>query len=94
VRSSRESFRADARAQGEVIEGGGWLLPDSGDPAEAGRISLELNRINARWTYVAGDPLRSIAAVELYTTLVTVRTLRGKGSDGFHPENEFGGRRG
>jgi hypothetical protein len=61
--------------QGEVIEGSGRLLPDSGDPAEASWISFEWNRINARWAYVAGDPLRSIAAVELYTTLVTIMTL-------------------
>jgi hypothetical protein len=90
-RASRKSFRADARAQGEVIEGGGWLLPDSGDPAEASWISFELNRDNARWAYVAGEPFRSIAAVELYTTLVTVMTLCGKGSDGFIQRTSLAG---
>ncbi len=81
-RNGRGSFRADARAKGDVIEGGGWKISDSGDPSESKWVSFTLDRVSAPWAYVAGEPFRSIAAIELYTTLITVMTLCDKDCDG------------
>jgi hypothetical protein len=82
VRNRRGSFRADARAKGDVIEGGGWKISDSGDPSESKWVSFTLDRVSAPWAYAAGEPFRSIAAIELYTTLITVMTLCDKDCDG------------
>jgi hypothetical protein len=81
-RRSRGVFRADARAKGDLIEAGGWKLPSSGDPGDASWISFKLDKVVAPWAYAAGEPFRSIAAIELYTTLVTVMALCKDGDDG------------
>ena len=38
-------------------------------------FSVELNRINAPWAYLKGEPFKAIAALELFGTLVSLRVF-------------------
>ena len=69
---SREAFRVDAKAEGECIVIGGWEIP-RGSSNEKGRwFSIRLNRRNAPWAYMKGEPFRNIASLELTAVLVAV----------------------
>ena len=69
---SREAFRVDAKAEGECIVIGGWEIL-RGDRVEKGRwFSIRLNRHNAPWAYLKGEPFRNIASLELTAVLVAV----------------------
>jgi hypothetical protein len=78
----RLTFRADARAEGDVVEAGGWQIAGSGDPADSPWFRFRLDRGNAPWAFHGGEPYRSIAAIELYTTLVATMVLGPEGADG------------
>jgi hypothetical protein len=78
----RGCFRADARAEGDVVEAGGWDIPPSGDPKEARWFHLVLDRSNAKWAFHAGEPYRSIASIELFTTLLSVILFDNRNRDG------------
>eukprot|EP00435_Cladocopium_sp_Y103_P061932 s382_g23.t1 len=68
----REAFRVDAKAEGELIVIGGWEVMD-GQEKNSGRwFSIELNRRNAPWAYLKGEPFRNIASLELCAVLVAV----------------------
>ena len=49
-------FRIDARAEGDKIVVGGWESYMNQDTSQARWFSIELNRRNAAWAYVKGDP--------------------------------------
>eukprot|EP00435_Cladocopium_sp_Y103_P032404 s306_g8.t1 len=69
---SREAFRVDAKAEGECIVIGGWEVLTS-QSADRGRwFSIHLNRRNAPWAYMKGEPFRNIATLELTAVLVAV----------------------
>ena len=69
---SREAFRVDAKAEGECIVIGGWEIPRY-KTGERGRwFSIRLNRRNAPWAYMKGEPFRNIASLELTAVLVAV----------------------
>jgi len=67
-----ELYRADAKAEGDLIVIGGWEVGGDGDPKRARWYSLQLGREDIPWAYVRGDPFRSISALELLATLVSV----------------------
>ena len=65
-------FRIDAKAEGEKIVIGGWESYKGQETSQARWFSIELNRRNAAWAYVKGDPFRSIASLELVGVLTAV----------------------
>ena len=67
-----EAFRVDAKAEGECIVIGGWEVHGGISVDEARWFSITLNRKNAPWAYVKGEPFRSIATLELCAVLVAV----------------------
>lgn len=78
-------FRIDAKAEGEKIVIGGWESYKGRETSQARWFSIELNRRNAAWAYVKGDPFRSIASLELVGVLTAVML--------FAPEAEWRGGR-
>ena len=73
--SPTDIFRVDAKAAGEEIVIGGWETWRRADPAVARWFSFRLNRKNAAWAYLKGDPFRSIATLELIGVLAAVMVL-------------------
>lgn len=69
-----ELFRADAKAQGMLVVIGGWeLTPGHDEPTERSRwFSVELNPESAPWAFSKGLPYKTIAALELFGTLLSV----------------------
>ena len=67
-----EMFRVDAEAEGDHIVIGGWEVPvpESGSTMDARWFSVTLNRKNAPWAYLKGEPFKNIASLELSAVLV------------------------
>ena len=65
-------FRVAAKAAGEEIVIGGWETGVEPDQNKARWFSFGLNRRNAPWAYLKGDPFRNIASLELIGVLVAV----------------------
>ena len=65
-------FRADAKAEGMSIVLGGWECRDGCPPGRARWFRVELTRATAPWAYARGEPFRSIAALEMYASLLSV----------------------
>lgn len=70
-----EVFRADAKAEGDRAFVGGWLCQGGMPPGEAPWFALEVTREWAPWAFARGNPGRSIAALELLATLLSVKLL-------------------
>ena len=64
------AFRADAKAEGQLVVLGGWECLGGIPPARARWFSVKLNRTNAPWAFSRGEPFRCIAALELYASLL------------------------
>ena len=77
-RRMQKSFLADAKADGEEVCIGGYMV-DSNDPSntkEAKWYSIQLNRQNCPWAFVKqGQAFRCIAALELLATLMSLILL-------------------
>ena len=69
---STEAFRADAKAEGEDVELGGWEVRHGLDPKEAKWFSIKITRRIAPWVFAGGEPFRKIATLELLATLLCV----------------------
>jgi len=68
-----ELFRADAKAEGRLIVVGGWELVPGNNGVSASRwFSITLDEQSAPWAFSRGLPYRTIAALELYATLLSV----------------------
>ena len=67
-----EKFRVDAKAEADLIVIGGWEVPASGRTEDARWFSIVLNRRNAPWAYLKGEPFRNIASLELVAVLTAV----------------------
>ena len=50
---SRRTFRADARAEGDTVEAGGWESTGLGEPKDSRWFKMELTRKNAAWAFHA-----------------------------------------
>ena len=74
-----EAFRTDAKAEGKVVTIGGWECRGGGGTREARWFSAELTKENAPWAFSRGEPFRTIAALELYATLVAVTVFTRDG---------------
>ena len=67
----RIAFRSDAKAEGHIIRIGGWESAGERTTKEARWYSVTLTRSTAQWAFSRGEPFRTIAALELYATLVS-----------------------
>ena len=67
-----DSFRVDAKAEGDKLVIGGWESKNGQRTKEARWFTLELYRKTAAWAYFKGDPFRVIATLELIGVLVAV----------------------
>ena len=65
-----EAFRANAKAEGQCVVIGGWECINGTPPSRARWFSVALNRRSAPWAFARGEPFRTIAALELYASLV------------------------
>ena len=72
-----EAFRSDAKAEGDTVVVGGWECIRGARPAEARWFSVALTRATAPWAFARGEPFRTIAALELYATLLSVMLFSG-----------------
>ena len=65
----------NAKAQGDLVVIGGWRVRGDGNPRDAEWFSVTLTRATAPWAFARGDPFRTIAALELMGTLVSLVVL-------------------
>ena len=65
----------DAKAEGSKIVIGGWRVKEGARTKDAEWFSTELTSSTAPWAYARGDPFRTIAALELLGTLVSLVVL-------------------
>jgi len=72
------AFRADAKAEGQTVVVGGWECLGGTPPGRARWFSLRLDRRSAPWAYARGEPFRTIAALELFATLLSFITFAPK----------------
>ena len=80
--TSGQKVRADAKAEGNEVVVGGWIVPASGDTKEAPWYGLRLCKATAPWAYAAGEPFRTIASLELYATLLCIVVFDLQGQEG------------
>lgn len=70
-----DSFRADAKAEGDKVVLGGYVTRADGRLDLTPWFSETLDRISAPWVYERGEPFRVIASLELLATLGCVRAF-------------------
>ena len=70
-----QEFRADAKAEGDDIGVGGWLVHPDG-PMSSKWFRLKLDRKTAPWAYRTGEPFRTIASLELFATLLCIKAFK------------------
>ena len=76
-----EQFRTDAKAEGRLGVIGRWeLVQDRTDVPASRGFSLTLDEETAPWAYARGQPYRTIAALELYATLISVMVFTDESS--------------
>ena len=64
-RPGGEIFRVDVKADGGIVSIGGWETYRGAKASEARWFSIRLDRKNARWIYVKGEPYKIIPTLEL-----------------------------
>ena len=79
---AEELFRGDAKAEGQHICIGGWELQGNRPVRDCRWFSITLDKKNAPWAFVAGEPFRTIAALELLTSLMCVVVFNIKSKPG------------
>ena len=70
-----DTFRADAKAEGDLVVLGGYKTRQDGRLDRTPWFSETLCRKTAPWVYEKGDPFRVIASLELLATLGCVRAF-------------------
>ena len=68
-------FRGDAHASDDGVGVGGWRCDEQA--SDAAWFAFELDRTSAPWIFHAGESFRTIASLELFTTLLCVKLLVG-----------------
>jgi hypothetical protein len=72
-------FKADARAEGEIVVVGGFEMYPNVNLSQCRWFSITLNPINASWAFVKeGEAYRVIASLELFATLLCVMLFVGR----------------
>ena len=64
-RPGGEVFRVDAKADGGTVSIGGWETYGGVNPKNARWFAIQLDRKNAPWIYVKGEPFKVISTLEL-----------------------------
>ena len=72
-----DAFRSDAKAEGSTVVVGGWECKGGRRPRDARWFSVALTRSSAPWAFSRGEPYRSIAALELFGTLLSILAFAG-----------------
>ena len=72
-----EAFRSDAKAEGSTVVVGGWECRGGRRPRDARWFSVTLTRSTAPWAFARGEPYRTIAALELFGTLLSILAFAG-----------------
>lgn len=67
-----EVFRVDAMADKDEVAVGGWETYETVNPKEARWFHVVLNRRNAPFLFVKGEPFRTIASAELLGVTVAI----------------------
>jgi len=67
-----EAFRADAKAEGMTVVVGGWESLGGTRPEDSRWFSVVLDTKSAPWAFSRGEPFRTIAALEMFATLLSV----------------------
>jgi hypothetical protein len=75
-------FKADAKAEGDLVVLGGWRCDEGQSKAEARWYSVVLNPQNAWWAFSKGAPFKVTVSLEILARLFNVMHLAD--------ENEFG----
>ena len=75
-------FRADAKAAGQTVAIGGWECRGGIPPAKARWFAVSLDRGNAPWAFSRGEPFRTIAAIELFASLISFMLFAGSEKGG------------
>ena len=65
-----EAFRGDAKAAGMEVIVGAWECWGGVPPAQARWFSVALTKTTAPWAFHRGEPFRTIASLELFTSLL------------------------
>jgi hypothetical protein len=73
-----ELFRADAKAEKNLITVGGWEVIDGGLSPRSRWFSVDLDMKSAPWAFWRGLPFRAIAALELYASLLCVMAFEDR----------------
>jgi hypothetical protein len=68
-------FRAEAKAEGQVVVFGGWEGRNGWHPSAARWFSLALMRRTAPGAFSRGEPFRTIAALEPFASLVSLMVV-------------------
>ena len=66
------AFRADAKAEGQTVRIGGWECKGGIRASAARWFAVDLDKRNAPWAFARGEPFRTIAALEMFATLICV----------------------
>ena len=66
------AFRADAKAEGQTVQVGGWECIHGRRPAQARWFSIKLDKMNAPWAFAQGEPFRAIASLEMFAMLLCI----------------------
>ena len=74
-RYQRDSFRADAKAEGDKMVLGGFATRRERDLSKSPWFAETLTKTSAPWVYERGEPNRVITSLELLTTLGCMRAF-------------------
>ena len=77
----QELFRTDAKAEGNEVWIGGWAVMNGTCTNQCRWFSERLTRHNAKWAFIADEPFRAIASLELLATLVGCVLFGVEGSE-------------
>ncbi len=67
-----QAFRADAKAEGDLVVVGGWESLGGRAPRQARWFALQLAKATAPWAFSRREPFRTIASVELFASLICI----------------------
>ena len=73
-----ELFRADAKAEGDIVVLGGWESIGGELTPESRWFSIALTVETAPWAFWRGKPFRTISALELFASLLSVVLFRDR----------------
>ena len=73
-----EWFRADAKAEGQTVVVGGWEVINGSLAVESRWFSVVLTQDTAPWAFWKKQPFKTIAALELFASLLCVLAFKDR----------------